>query len=110
MVTIDGTTITMTRGDTLKVTISLKSKDGTTYTPSANDVVKFTVKEKYTDKDALIEKTIPTNTMLLHLEPDDTKELKMPKKYVYDMELTKANGDRDTFIDKATLSITEEVG
>lgn len=51
---------------------------------------------------------IPIDTMKLAIKPEDTKNLAFGK-YVYDIELTKANGEVDTFITKAVFKITEEV-
>lgn len=108
-VVINGTTIRMTRGDTLKAVIGIKNPDGSDYTPIEGDSIRFAVKEYYSQRSPIIVKTIPTDTMLLWLEPEDTKTLRMPQKYVYDIELTHANGDVDTFISRAELNITEEV-
>ena len=108
-VVINGTTIRMTRGDTLKVIVGIKNPDGSDYTPIEGDSIRFAVKEYYLQSTPVIVKEIPTDTMLLWLEPSDTKSLKMPREYVYDIELTHANGDVDTFIANAELNITEEV-
>ena len=53
-------------------------------------------------------KDIPIDTLTLTLLPEDTKDLSFGK-YVYDIQLTKADGTVDTFITKATIKITEEV-
>jgi hypothetical protein len=104
-----GTTITLTKGDTFKRTLILKDKTtGDIYQPVEGDSIRFAAKKKYTDSTCLIYKEIPTDTMLLHLEPDDTKNLAVGS-YVYDIQLTYANGDVDTFIDKAKFTLTEEV-
>lgn len=108
-VKVNGTTISMTRGDTLKLTITIFDADGTEYVPIEGDSIRFAMKASYKDPDVLIKKDIPLDTMLLHLEPEDTKNLNMPKQYVYDIELTHANGDVDTFIAGGKLSIVEEV-
>lgn len=106
---IVGTTITLTKGDTFKRTLTLKNKaTGETYIPVEGDSIRFAAKKKYTDTECLIYREIPINTMLLHLEPEDTKNLATGN-YVYDIQLTYANGDIDTFIDKARLTLTEEV-
>ena len=106
MYKIDGTTISLTRGDSLYATIAMKQ--GTqTYTPAEGDVIKFTVRKTYSTP-VLIQKTIPHDTLMLHLLPADTKELPYGR-YVYDVELTTADGDVDTFIDKASFILTEEV-
>ena len=106
MYKIDGTTISLTRGDSLYVQITMKQ--GTqTYVPAEGDVIKFTVRKTYSTP-ILIQKTIPHDTLMLHLLPSDTKELKYGY-YVYDVELTTADGDVDTFVDKASFILTEEV-
>ena len=96
MYKINGTNIKLVRGDSFYCEVTMK--EGTeTYTPQQGDVVRFALKKDYYDDEALIEKTIPNATLMLHLEPDDTKERDYSR-YVYDIELTKANGDVDTFI------------
>lgn len=93
----------MTRGDTLRFKLEL-----TGYTPATGDEIKFGVKESYDDTTCLIEKTIPLNTMELHLTPSDTEDLDFGT-YVWDCQITFANGDVYTFITKAKLKIKEEV-
>lgn len=109
MVRIDGTTISMTRGDTLKVYVTMKERESEEeYFPVEGDVVRFAVKKNYKDAEPLIEKVIPNDTQLLRLDPGDTKELKFGS-YVYDIQITFSDGDVDTFIDRATFTLTEEV-
>ena len=66
------------------------------------------MKAKYEDPEPLVVKDIPIDTLTLTLLPEDTKDLSFGK-YVYDIQLTKADGTVDTFITKATIKITEEV-
>lgn len=110
MVKVEGTTITMTRGDTLRVKISIKKQDGEVYTPTSSDSITFTAKKNYATDEIVIQKDIDPLMMLLQLDPEDTKDLKMPSQYVYDIQLTTSDGTVDTFIAKATLKISEEVG
>lgn len=109
MHSINGCDITLTRGDTLYLTIAIK-KDGQEYIPQDGDVIRFAMKQKYKDPDdkVLINKVIPNDTLQLKIEPQDTKGLPMNKQYVYDIELTNADGDVSTFI-KGILQLTEEV-
>ena len=60
------------------------------------------------DTECLILRDIPIDTMMLVLNPEDTKELEFGS-YVYDIQLTKANGDVDTFITASKLKLTAEV-
>ena len=108
MFKVDGTTITLTQGDSFYAEIEIKNQAGTTYTPQEGDSVRFALKKHYRDAEPLILKQIDTDTLLLVLSPQETKELKVGG-YVYDVELTKANGDVDTFIHEAQLQITHEV-
>lgn len=105
---ITGTTITLTRGDTFEALVSATKRDGTQYIPVEGDVIRFAMKENYDDPRPLLVKDIPIDTMMLVLEPQDTADLNFGK-YVYDIQLTKANGKVDTFISKATLKLSEEV-
>lgn len=100
--------ITMTRGDTLKKKIVIYDGAGKEYVPTEGDVIRFAVKRRYSDKKTCILKEIPIDTMLLHLEPNDTKNLVQPCEYVYDVQITMTDGTVDTFI-KGKLTLTEEV-
>lgn len=105
---ISGTTITLTRGDTFKARISITDQDGNEYVPVNGDSIRFAMKTDYGDKSPLLIKQVPIDTLFLLIEPEDTKKLAFGK-YVYDIELTRATGEVDTFITKATLKLTEEV-
>lgn len=110
MYTVKKTSITLTRGDTFKAQISITDKDGNPYELQEGDTVRFAMKKSYNDadEDVLIVKNIPTDTLILTLNPEDTKELPFGS-YVYDIQLTSAVGEVDTFITKASLTLTEEV-
>ena len=108
MYTIKGTKITLTKGDSFYCQIAL-TKDGKTYTPDAGDSIRFVMKKHYTDTEAVIEKTIPTDTCVLYISPADTKTLSCGT-YQYDIEITMSDGDIDTFINRAEFEIVPEVG
>lgn len=91
-----GADITNTRGDSLYLEITL-TKDGLPYIPEAGSQIRFAMKEKYTDTNTVLEIPVPLATMILHIEPEDTKPLPMGKTYVYDIELTTETGDVVTF-------------
>lgn len=109
MLNIDGNNnITLTRGDTLTLTVALM-KDGETYSPEASDVIRFALAEGYEggkDYSFILEKVIPHDSLTFTLSAAET-ELEY-KKYNYDVQITHEDGAVDTFI-SATLKITGEV-
>lgn len=109
MIKISGTTIKMTRGDTLRLNLSLTDEDGNVYTPLEGDHIRFAMKTGYNEATPILVKDIPNDTLQLVLNPEDTKDLPQPCTFVYDLEITYANGDVETFVDKAKLQLTEEV-
>ena len=101
--------ITLTRGDSFYATINVVSSIGRTpYEPEVGDQIRFAMKKNYDDTTVLIEKSIDPEDLILALDPADTKTLAYGE-YVYDIQLTTAAGDVDTFIAMATLVLTEEV-
>lgn len=110
---VNGTSISLTRGDTFACQINLQEKDPesgevTPYIPQEGDRIRFAMKESYDDPEVLLMKDIPISDCILVLKPTDTKNLPFGK-YVYDIQLTKHDGTVDTFIEKATIRLTEEV-
>lgn len=101
-------TIKLTRGDTFVCDIKMTKQDGYPYDPEEGDEIRFAMKSNIKDKEPLILKEIPIDTMQLILNPEDTKELPFGI-YCYDIELAKANGMVDTFITKSVLVLEEEV-
>lgn len=156
MVEIIGTTIRLTRGDTLLTTLTLTRgyaptidtapqpgkiyfvynstqrsyvrfdgpafMNGVTYyepipyVPAAGDSIRFALKspkmtsgnKQYKDLEPLIIKQIPNDTLLLRLDPLDTKDRDFGD-YKYDIEITYASGIVDTFINNADLKLLPEV-
>ena len=91
MLVIENTTIKLTRGDTAFLTIPLKKNLYETYELAEGDVLRFTVKKKATNTTPLFQKEL-TGTNVFHIAPADTAALDFGK-YVYDIELTTADGD-----------------
>lgn len=109
MLKISGTTITLTRGDSAKIAMDLEYKDGSPYIPEDGDAIRFALKKTYSDiLPPLLLINIPTDMLILYIPAADSKQLAYGQ-YVYDIQLTTAGGDVDTFIDKSTFIITEEV-
>lgn len=115
MVAVNGNKITMTRGDTLRVKIGV-NLDGETYVPVEGDHFRFAVKHEtmnrdkseYTDSEPLILKDIPWNTMILQLDPEDTKPLGFGR-YDYDIQVVfEEDGTTATFISDKFI-LTKEV-
>lgn len=106
-VNADGT-IRLTRGDTAQLEITIKN--GLTeevYDMAPNDILSFTIKKSVKDETALVHKESKgTNTF--HIEPKDTAELSF-RKYFYDVQLARANGDVYTVIVPTTFEIMKEV-
>lgn len=88
--------ITLTRGDSLYLTIEI-IEDGSTYTPESGDTIRFAMKKSYFDDDVVLEKTIDNNTLVLYIAPEDTSDLDFGV-YVYDIQITKSDGDVGTFL------------
>ena len=103
--------IKMTRGDTFVRTIVLE-KDGENYTPNNNDIIRFAMSKVYKGKsgyELLIEKIIDNNTLEWIIESEDTAELPYGR-YLYDLQITYGDtGYVETFADKKTITLTEEV-
>lgn len=109
MINVNNNTISMTRGDTLILSLDL-TKDGEMFTPSANDYIRFAMSKRYKSEkkyELILVKQIPNDSLVLQLDPEDTDELDYGT-YNYDIEITYANGDVDTFI-LDQISITKEV-
>lgn len=107
MYSINGSQITLTRGDSFLCNITI-TNNGSPYTPAQDDVIRFALKKSYYDAECLIEKTLDNSTLNLYLGPDDTKDLDFNAQYVYDIELTNGDGDVFTFI-SGVLLLTPEV-
>lgn len=105
---VNKNTIYLTRGDTFKAQVTISNPDGSIYTPAEGDSIRFALKETIEDEECLILRDIPIDTMLLVINPEDTKSLGFGS-YVYDIQLTKANGDVDTFITASKFKLTAEV-
>lgn len=114
MVEVYSNAIYMTRGDTLRLKVGIMV-DGEAYAPQEGDVVRFAMKHsalnreltEYTDSTPLVEKTIPNDTLVLELTPNDTKSLGFGQ-YDYDIQITFNDGTVSTFI-SSTLKLMKEV-
>lgn len=110
MVTVVNNAITLVRGDTVEIPVTIRLRSGEEYVPSEGDVIRFALKSSYDDNDpVLIHKVLANESPIIRLEACETKALVAQKKpYVYDVELTTAHGYVDTFI-RGQLTVLEEV-
>lgn len=104
---IKGTSIKLTRGDTFRCLVEPIGDDGTVYVLEDGDSCRFRCVRRKGDSDALIEKAIDPETMILSLAHSDTASLNFGT-YFYDVQLTKADGDIDTFISEASFTVAPE--
>lgn len=109
MVKINGTRISMTRGDTMQAQVEIFDTSGDPYVVQEGDRIRFAMKDrsKRSCGQILLYKEIPNSTLVLTLLPEDTETLPYGE-YGYDIELTKANGVVDTFIYEATIELRWE--
>ena len=105
---VNGTTIYLTRGDTFRAVITISNPDGSIYTPQEGDKVRFAMKEDIESEELLIFREVPIDTMELVLYPGDTKGLEYGS-YVYDIQLTRADGMITTIVPASRFRLTEEV-
>lgn len=102
-----GYDITLTRGDSLPLQLTLK-KNNESYMPGSEAYIRFAMKARYNDDTPVLVKEIPVDTLQLIFIPEDTKDLPMKKTYVYDIELTDESGYVATFIE-GRFTVGEEV-
>ena len=102
-------TIHLTRGDTARFSIGqiVNTITNTNYTPTAEDTVTMTIKKTVLDAAPRVQLTAPGGEVL-HIKPEDTKEMAFGK-YVYDVQLTTADGDVYTIIPPTTFELLKEV-
>lgn len=114
MYKIDKNTIHLVRGDTFEAQITI-TQNNEEYIPQEGDVIRFALKKdelnhnktQYLNKEPLIIKIIPNETLTLRLNPADTTKLDFGT-YAYDIQITMADGKVDTFISDK-LYLTPEV-
>ena len=111
MVSIIDNVITVTQGDTIDVPISIYLDEDHTepYVPSSLDRIFFAVKsEDKPDTEPIFSVEIPTNTLQLRVEHEDTDKLKYKKRpYYYDVELIRPDNTHKTFISNLLYSTRE---
>lgn len=108
MLSVDGSgNIKLTRGDTGTFEIALKAPDGSDYVPGAEDEIVFSM-AKQAGSEVLLQKTIPTDTMILRLDPEDSKPFGF-ETFVYDIQVTDSEGRVSTVL-MGKITFTKEIG
>lgn len=104
----DNGVIIATKGDTIRMPIIITNNDGSLYKVQPLDEIMFGLKETYEDEECLIEQSVDNDELELVLSHEKTKELEVGKVYLYDIQITKENGDVITFL-SGKLKVTPEV-
>ena len=102
---VEGTNITMTRGDNEIIGINFSG-----YTLKAEDVIEFTVR-RWIKGDILLSKKITGVTgekAVIEIVPKDTEDLDFTD-YVYDIQLTYNGGLVKTIIPPSKFTVGKEV-
>lgn len=101
--------LTVTRGDTLPVDVTITNTDGTAYEMQEGDVLVLTVKRTTDyDDDVAIQKQMDSETGPSCTLTSDETNIAYGA-YFYDVELTQANGFRTTIVKPTAFTVTEEV-
>lgn len=107
--------ITMVRGDTLIIAVDILDENGAAYNPAVDDVVTLTIREWSDTGTVALQKTsgdadvdIVAGGWEITIQPADTADWEYIS-YVYDIEVTLADGYKQTIIPYASFTLTREV-
>ena len=98
--------IYLTRGDTLPIKILITDQNKDPYELQEGDILYFTVKKSISTSEIVFQKKLQTNKF--NIEHDDTADIAYGK-YVYDVQLTLADGTVWTIIKPNLFEVTGEV-
>ena len=88
--------IYLTKGDSFPLKFTARNKETQEpYILQPGDIVRFAVKKTYKDPDPLF--YIDSDTYYITIEPEHTEDLQAGK-YVFDVQLTFADGEKFTYI------------
>lgn len=96
-----GTTLTMPQGDSETLKISCADSDGVAIPFVTGDTIYFSVKTKLSDTAYAFQKIVTTFTdgsAIIYINPSDTESLSYNKDYLYDIQLTRADGTITTLV------------
>ena len=106
MFKIDSDRLYITRGDTGRLTVSIRDQNGNKYTPSSDEIIVMTVKKSVGDESSLF--SAQAKDCEIVITPEYTKSLAFGE-YVYDVQITLSNGDINTIIPSNKFIVYGEV-
>ena len=108
---VSGTNLYMTRGDTGAIRVAVSDAAGETVPLANGDVIELTVRERLGASGKMLYKKVTDfidGEALITIQPEDTSSLKF-KTYVYDIQLSRANGQVQTIIKPSQFEVGSEV-
>lgn len=108
---INGTNLSMTRGDSKTITVSCKDQNGNKIILDTGDTVYFTVKRNPMVSEILIQKIITIfneGDAIIEIEPEDTENLSFGG-YQYDIQWVSSAGRVTTIVKPSNFLIEPEI-
>ena len=105
---LDDNTIKITRGDTAKLTISIRNDlNSSNYVIGEHDTLTLTVKKSVKDPTFCFQKSVQGSNVI-NIKPTDTNTLDFGK-YKYDVQFTTESDEVYTIIEPSVFEILQEV-
>ena len=108
---IQGTNISMIRGDSQSIIVSVKDKDDNKVPLITGDMIYLTVKDSVNTEEKVLQKVVTQfedGNATIEITPDDTNDIPF-KTYVYDIQLNRVDGTVNTIIPPSNFTIGGEV-
>lgn len=112
MFNINGTVISITRGDSAYITLKINSGTGNAYTPQSGDIIRIQVRPGVNTDELLFaakDLEIQGSDINWWIKPDDTRNADPYTEYYWDAQIELSNGDVFTFIPASRFKILDEV-
>lgn len=95
MFLVENNNITITKGDSGKVSLKFKNRDGSEYVPKETDKIIFSVKKR---KEKFSDKVLEKSGCEIVFSAAETENIASGE-YVYDVAINKVTGERYTAIE-----------
>ena len=108
---VSGTDLTITRGDTGAIRVAVSDAEGEPVPLEDGDMIELTVRERLGASGKLLYKKVTEfvgGEALITIYPEDTSNLEF-RIYVYDVQLTRANGQVKTIVKPSKFVVGNEV-